>query len=40
MVKKRGVIVRILGRFVGPRVKRQLSEEQSVIARDQQKPRD
>jgi hypothetical protein len=41
MVKKqRGVIVQVLGRFVGAHVKRSLSEEQSVIARDQQKPQD
>jgi hypothetical protein len=38
--KQRGVIVKILDRFVEARVKRKLREEKGVIARRQQKPPD
>jgi hypothetical protein len=38
--KQRGVIVKILDRFVEARVKRTLREEKGVIARRQQKPQD
>lgn len=36
--KQKGLLVQILGRFVEGRVKRSLREEQSVIARNEQKP--
>ena len=38
--KQRGVIVKILGRFVEARVKRTLRDEKGVIAGRQQKPPD
>ena len=38
--KQRGVIVKILDRFVEARVKRTLREEKGVIARRQKKPSD
>jgi hypothetical protein len=38
--KQRGVIVQMLDRFVEARVKRSLSEEQSVIARNPHRPPD
>jgi hypothetical protein len=38
--KQRGVIVKILDRFVEARVKRTLREKKGVIARRQQKPPD
>ena len=38
--KQRGVIVKILDRFVQARVKRTLREEKGVIAHRQQKPPD
>ena len=38
--KQRGVIVKILDRFVEARVKRTLRKEKSVIARRRQKPSD
>jgi hypothetical protein len=36
--KQRGVIVKILGRFVEARVERALREEKGVVARRQKKP--
>jgi hypothetical protein len=38
--KQRGVIVQMLDRFVEARVKRSLSEEQGVIARNPHRPPD
>jgi hypothetical protein len=38
--KQRGIIVRVLDRFVEARVKRSLREKQGVIARRQPKPPD
>jgi hypothetical protein len=38
--KQRGVIVQMLDRFVEARVKRSLSEEQAVIARNPHRPPD
>jgi hypothetical protein len=38
--KQRGVIVQILDRFVGARVKRSAREEQGAIAHGEQKPQD
>jgi hypothetical protein len=40
VVKKRGVIVQILDRFVEARVKRRMGEDKGVIARNPPKPPD